>query len=222
MLCACLARNRAAGKGGQIIICCKPLATRLAKGQMSPPSAPAAARAPLLWLLLALPSLALVLRAAQPDADPDELANWSGQLAMVLFAAALASTGVARFAGQRLLRHRRALGLAAFGTSLVHLGLYAVAMGTTEAMVAELGAPGIWTGWAALALLVPLALTSRDAAMRRLGRAWKRVQRLAWPAMGFALAHTYLVHDGQRLALLLAGVLLVVQLSRFIPGRTRP
>jgi len=198
---------------------------------MSPLSAPAATRAPLFWLVLALPSLALIMRATQADADPDELANWSGQLAMVLFTMALASTGVAQFAGQHLfrhsralglLRHRRALGLAAFGTSLVHLGLYAVAMERVDAMVAELGAPGIWTGWAALMLLVPLALTSRDAAIRRLGRVWKRVQRLAWPAMGFALAHTYIVHDGERLALLLAGVLLLVQLLRFIPGRTRP
>ncbi len=180
-------------------------------------SRPLSSRTRLIWLGLALPALALLLLALRPEADPDELANWSGQAAIWLLVATLASTGIARWlpGGARLLVHRRALGLAAFGTSLVHLGLYVWAMGDVEAIVAEAGAPGIWTGWAALALLVPLALTSRDAVQRRMGRNWKRLQRLAWPAAGLALAHTYIVHDGQRLAMLLAGALILVQLWRY-------
>ena len=176
----------------------------------------------LIWLGLALPALAMLLLALRPEADPDELANWSGQAAVWLLVATLASTGIARWlpGGARLLVHRRALGLAAFGTSLVHLGLYVRAMGDVEAILAESGAPGIWTGWAALALLVPLALTSRDAAQRRMGRGWKRLQRLAWPAAGLALAHTYIVHDGQRLAMGLAGALVLVQLLRYSVKRT--
>lgn len=175
------------------------------------------------WLALALPGLAMLWLATQPDADPDELTNWSGQAAVLLLVAALASTGLARWrpSGARLLRHRRALGLAAFFTSLLHLGLYAWAMGSLQPILAEALVPGIWTGWAALALLVPLALTSRDAAQRRMGAGWKRLQRLAWPAVGLALAHTYIVHDGQQLALALAGLLALIQLSRHTPGRTR-
>jgi len=187
---------------------------------MSIAPAPASRRAPLVWLVLALPSLGLLLLAGQPEADLDVLTSWSGQLAMLLLASALASTGLASFLGQELLRHRRALGLAAFGTSLVHLGLYLAAMGALEPVLAEIAAPGIWTGWATLGLLVPLALTSRNAAQRRMGRRWKRLQRLAWPAVALALAHTYIVHDGQRLALLLAGLLIVIQLSRVTLGRT--
>lgn len=175
-----------------------------------------------LWLALALPSLALLAAAGQADADLDELTALSGQAAAILLVAAIASTGAARWLArpQALIRHRRALGLAAFGTSVVHLALYAAAMGALAPMLAELDAPGIWTGWAALALLVPLALTSTDAAQRRMGRGWKRLQRLAWPAAALALAHGYLVHDGQRLALLLAFTLAIFQLYRFNPGRT--
>ncbi len=176
----------------------------------------------LLWLALAVPSLWLLWRAGQPDADPDALANLSGQVAGVLLVAAIGLTGVARVhpALARLVRVRRAFGLAAFGTSAVHLLLYLRAMGALKPVLAELDAPGIWTGWAALLLLVPLALTSTDAAMRRLGRGWKRLQRLAWPAVGLALAHTYIVHDGQTLAMAMAAVLLLLQITRFNRGRT--
>ena len=41
-------------------------------------------------------------------------------------------------------------------------------METLRNILAELGALGIWTGWAAFLLLVPLALTSNDASMRAL------------------------------------------------------
>jgi sulfoxide reductase heme-binding subunit YedZ len=174
------------------------------------------------WLLLALPGLALLAATGQPEADLDLLTARSGQAAGVLLVAAIASTGAARWLSRpaALLRHRRALGLAAFGTSIVHVLLYIVTMGALRPMLAELDAPGIWTGWAALALLVPLALTSTDAAQRRLGADWKRLQRLAWPAVAVALAHAYIVHDAQTLALALAAVLLLSQLYRFNPGRT--
>jgi sulfoxide reductase heme-binding subunit YedZ len=178
---------------------------------------PARNRLPLspLWLVLALPSVWLLWQAGQPAADPDELAKLSGQVAGVLLVVAIGITGAAQ-----LVRVRRAFGLAAFGTSLVHLVLYFKAMGALEPVLAELDAPGIWTGWAALLLLVPLALTSTDAAMRAMGRNWKRLQRLAWPAAGLALVHGWIVHDGQTLAMALAAVLILLQITRFNRGRT--
>lgn len=178
-----------------------------------------------LWLLLALPCAGLLAAAARADADLDALTALSGQVAAVLLVAAIGSTGLARLwaAATGLLRHRRALGLAAFGTSLVHLLLYFWTMGALDgdwrAVLAELGAPGIWTGWLALALLVPLALTSTDAAQRRMGRGWKRLQRLAWPAVVVALAHSVVVHDGERLAIGLAVLLAGLQIYRFTPRR---
>jgi sulfoxide reductase heme-binding subunit YedZ len=172
-----------------------------------------------LWLALAAPALAVLFLSATPDADPDAMVALSGQLAAGLLVATIGSTGLAKWV-PGLLRHRRALGLAAFGTSLVHLLLYFDAMGALAPILAELDAPGIWTGWAGLLLLVPLALTSTNAAQSRLGRGWKRLQRLAWPAVLLALAHGYIVHDGQRLALLLGALLALSLIPRSIRGRT--
>jgi sulfoxide reductase heme-binding subunit YedZ len=176
-----------------------------------------------LWLLLALPCAGLLVAAGRDDADLDALTALSGQMAAVLLVAAIGSTGLARLwaAAAGLVRHRRALGLAASGSSAVHLLLYFWTMGALEgdwrAVLAELDARGIWTGWLGLALLVPLALTSTDAAQRRMGRGWKRLQRLAWPAVVVALVHTYVVHDGQQLALGLAALLAGLQIYRFTP-----
>lgn len=171
----------------------------------------------LLWPLLAAPSLWLLLQARAPDADLDALTAASGTWAAWFLVAALAITPLLRLVPvlAPLRPHRRALGLAAFGTGLVHLGLYVAAMGSLEPILAEWGAPGIWTGWLALLLLLPLALTSRDAAMRRLGRNWKRLQRLAYAAALLSFAHMVLVHDGIQDALWLAVPLLALQISRF-------
>lgn len=173
----------------------------------------------LFWLLLAMPATLLLAAARHADADLDALTAQSGEWAVWLLAAALAITPVVRLApGLGWLRgQRRAIGLAAFGTSLVHLGLYAAAMGAIPVMLAEIGVTGIWTGWAALALMLPMALTSNDRAMRRLGRSWKRVQRLVYPAALLAFVHTALVHDGLRHALWLGGALLLLEFTRFLP-----
>ena len=68
-------------------------------------------------------------------------------------------------------------------------------MGNLDDILAEIGAPGIWTGWAAFAIFIPLGITSNDAAMRALGRGWKRLQRLAYAAALLTLVHWMLVHN---------------------------
>jgi sulfoxide reductase heme-binding subunit YedZ len=44
-------------------------------------------------------------------------------------------------------------------------------------------------GFAALCLLVPLALTSTDRMQRRLGRRWRALHRLIWLVAALALLH---------------------------------
>ncbi len=178
----------------------------------------------LLWLLLAAPSLWLITEAFRAGADLDLLTATSGLWAAWLLVAALALTPLLRLLPSLgwLRPQRRAIGLAAFATSTVHLGLYGAAMADFDAIFAEITTAGIWTGWAALALLLPLALTSRDTAMRRLGRGWKRLQRLAYPAALLTLLHMGLVHNGWQGALWLAVPLLVLQLTRLLPRRALP
>jgi len=178
-----------------------------------------------LWVVLMAP-LGLLWGQAGAADDPDALVAASGYWAMAWLAIAAVMTPLARAWRPlaRLLWLRRAVGLAAFGASGVHLWLYVLAMrgfaepGGEWALIAdEAFTPGILTGWAALALMLPPALASNDAAMRVLRRAWKPVQRLALAAAVLALVHMAVVHDGMAWALAVAGVVGGLQLVRFFP-----
>ncbi len=155
---------------------------------------------PLLWALLAVPAAHILYRLLSEEILPDELVGPSGEWAARLIIVALMLTPLAQLlprvrAVGWLVRRRRAFGVAAFGYAVLHLAFYVAEMETVENMLAELGAPGIWTGWAAFALLLPLALTSNDASVRLLKRGWKRLHRLAYPAALLMLAHWIIVHN---------------------------
>jgi sulfoxide reductase heme-binding subunit YedZ len=174
----------------------------------------------LVWLLLALPlAAALVRHALTPDALPGDLLHPTGEWSARFMILALMVTPLLRLwphaGGVRFLaRHRRALGVAAFLYALAHTVAYVLDMGTLADMLAELGAPAIWTGWLALLILLPLGLTSNDAAVRALKSGWKKVQRLAYPAAVLTLLHWALVHDGLAAALIHFAPLALLQAMR--------
>jgi sulfoxide reductase heme-binding subunit YedZ len=181
----------------------------------------------LLWAALMAPLALLWWQALHPEADLDAAVAASGNWAIAWLVLALVLTPLARLlpAVRSGLWLRRAVGLAAFAASLVHLWLYALGMqayaepgGLWALIWAEAFTPGILTGWAALILLLLPALASNDAAMRTLRRAWKPVQRLAWPAAVLALLHMAVVHDGLMLALAVTGAAAALQLMRFFPA----
>lgn len=182
----------------------------------------------LLWALLAVPAVLILRRyATTPDIWPGDLLHPTGEWSARLIIVALMLTPLARlFPGvaaiRWLVRHRRAFGVAAFGYALLHLIFYILDMETVAAMLAELGAHGIWTGWLALACMVPPALASNDSAMRLLAGGWKRVQRLAYPAAVLTLIHWMLVHDGLALALVQFAPLILLETIRIVRHFTRP
>lgn len=174
----------------------------------------------LVWAALALPLLAALVRfALTSDAYPGDLLHPTGEWSARFIILALMVSPLRRLwprvrAVQLLARHRRALGVAGFLYALAHTVAYLLDMGTLADMLAELGAPAIWTGWAALVILLPLGLTSNDAAVRALRSGWKRLQRLAYPAAILTLAHWALVHDGLTAALIHFIPLALLQAAR--------
>ena len=184
----------------------------------------------LLWALLALPALPVLHRwLTEPDLWLEDLLAPTGLWSARLLIAALMLTPLAMLfprsqAVKWLVRHRRAFGVAAFAYAALHLLVYVLAMETVRAMLAEIGATGIWTGWLAFFCFVPLALTSNDASMRALRGGWKRLQRLAYPAAVLTLLHWLFVHDGFTEALLHFAPLAALQLYRLarFAGRHSP
>lgn len=180
----------------------------------------------LLWLVLALPAALMVGRFVSGEALAMDLYHPSGEMSVRLMVLALLPSPLAdAFGPNRFLRAwlaiRRNLGVAAFGYAVLHLAIYALDMQQLSAMLAELPIPGIWTGWLALlAMAIPAAI-SFDAAMRRLGRRWKTLQRLVYPAALLSLVHWLLLDWAWGPALVHLAPLVIAWLLRFTMRRGR-
>jgi len=119
----------------------------------------------------------------------DTLGIWGLRLLL----ATLAITPLRVLAGwPRLLAFRRMLGLYAFAYILLHFLFYLFvdqAFDWQQLAADIVKRPYITVGFTALLLLVPLAVTSTRAAMRRLGRHWQTLHRLVYPAAVLGCVH---------------------------------
>ncbi|HEY0096952.1 MAG TPA: protein-methionine-sulfoxide reductase heme-binding subunit MsrQ, partial [Archangium sp.] len=145
-----------------------------------------------------LSPLALLVLGAWRDtlgANPIEHAlNQTGMLALILLVASLACTPLKVVSGWTWpIRLRKLLGLLGFGYAVLHFLVYAgVDHGLDLPIILEDIAkrPFITVGFLALVLLVPLAVTSTNAMVRRLGfPLWQRLHRLAYVAASLGVVH---------------------------------
>lgn len=182
-----------------------------------------------LWLLATAPALALLGRALGDHlgANPVEAVTLDlGQWALRFLLLTLAATPVRRLTGWAiLLRHRRLLGLTAASYALLHLLVYAVldqGLLWSQIVADVLKRPFITAGMTAFALLLPLAATSFDAAIRRLGaRRWQALHRLVYVATSLALLHFWwkVKADTREPAIYLAVFGLLLAARWLAPGR---
>lgn len=176
---------------------------------------------PVFWLVLSIPALLLARGYWAGDIIAMDMLHPTGEFSARFMIIALMITPLSVIFGSRqwigwLMKRRRSFGLAAFGYGVLHLVFYVIDMEALKPILAEFWAPGIWTGWAALMVFVPLAITSNNASMRRLKQGWKRLQRLAYAAALLTLAHWLLIHDGVGGALAHFIPLLLLELLRVI------
>ena len=94
----------------------------------------------------------------------------------------------------RLLLVRRMLGVTAMVYGLLHLTLYVLDQKWSLGVVASEIVHRFYLtiGFIALLALIGLGATSTDAATRRMGRWWKRLHRLAYPAAVLAVLHYFI------------------------------
>jgi sulfoxide reductase heme-binding subunit YedZ len=93
-----------------------------------------------------------------------------------------------------LVQLRRMLGLYAFFYVLMHFLTWFIldqGMYWPGILIDIAKRPFITIGFAALLLLIPLALTSTNAMMRRLGKRWKKLHRLIYVIAPLGVVHYY-------------------------------
>lgn len=150
---------------------------------------------------------------------PDEpLLHWTGRIALIALVATLALSPVHLISGwQPVLAARRPLGVWAFAYALFHALTWAFLdqAGIWEFMRAEIASMAhLQLGIATLLLLLPLALTSTNAAVRTLTRArWHLLHLLVWPATLMAVVHAWMVARFENPLVVGLGLLVLVMLS---------
>ena len=160
-------------------------------------------------------------------ANPVEaVQNRLGFWAITLLAISLVPTPAKELLGVGWLqRLRRVLGVTAFAYALLHFLFY---VGVDKffdwrTISTDLTRrPFIMVGFAALLCLTPLAVTSTDGWVKRLGfNTWKRIHRLAYLAAALAVVHfVWRVKADLRRPLLFAAIFLALLAVR-LPGWVR-
>lgn len=154
---------------------------------------------PAVWTAGLVPAAAVGVRALQDALGANPIAealNRFGLTALVFLLLSLACTPAQLLTGWTWpVRVRRALGLIGFGYVSLHFLTYLVvdqqlALGE---VVEDIGKrPFITVGFAAWLLLLPLALTSTAAGVKKLGFVrWKRLHRLAYLCAALGVVHFY-------------------------------
>lgn len=92
--------------------------------------------------------------------------------------------------GLALNRHRRLVGVTVFVYAALHLTMYLIYEGGFGTLINDLSKPFILTGLVAFTLLLTLAVTSFDRAIRALGaKRWKNLHRLVYVIAALAAYH---------------------------------
>lgn len=152
------------------------------------------------YSVLALPIPALFYMAAtgQMGEEPVRaLEHEYGEIALKLLIAGLAVTPLRRYVGLNLLKFRRALGLMAFAFVVAHLGVWVVldmALRWSEMWADIWKRPYITIGMVAFVGMVPLAITSTNRALRKMGPVrWRKLHKLTYGVAVLAAVHFIMV-----------------------------
>lgn len=146
----------------------------------------------LVYLVGVIPPVWLFYQAMNGHlgADPVKaLEHQIGKLGLQMIVAGLCISPLRRFAGLSLVKFRRAVGLVAFFYVVLHFAAWLVldmGLRLDEALHDILRRPYVTAGMVGLAGLIPLAITSNNWSVRRMGPI--RWQRLHWLTYLVALA----------------------------------
>jgi sulfoxide reductase heme-binding subunit YedZ len=181
-----------------------------------------AALLPLGWLLFAL------FTGRVMGDQVKFMQHVTGDTVLTCLMLTLAITPIRRLTGwNEIVRVRRLIGLTAFWYACIHLTTYVVfdqdlsLMEITKDIAKH---PWVLVGFTAFLCLIPLAITSTNGWIRRLGKRWQRLHRLVYVAATAGVLHYFwLVKKDIHYPLIYGAILLGLLASRiwWAAGRAR-
>jgi ferredoxin-NADP reductase/DMSO/TMAO reductase YedYZ heme-binding membrane subunit len=155
----------------------------------------------LVWINGLIPALVLGWDAIQGQLginDVNYAIRTTGKLSIVFLTLSLLVTPLRKLTGWNpLIAVRRNLGLYGFYYALTHFSIFFAfdrdgSVGSTLTEIVE--RQYLWFGFGALLLMVPLAVTSTDGMVSRLGaKRWKLLHRLSYAVVFGAVVHFWLL-----------------------------
>ena len=182
-----------------------------------------------LYILLALPGIAVFVgEIMNPSADPvEELEHELGEFAIQLLVVGMLVTPVRDLLGVNLIKYRRAIGVMAFVYVLAHFLVYLL-------LDAQLDWAVIWkdlsqrtyiiVGFISFLILIPLAATSNNWALRKMGPVrWRRLHYFVYPAVILGAVHYVMLEKvWDEEALMYLAIMIVLVGYRFWPKGVWP
>lgn len=171
------------------------------------------------YSVLVLPAPYFFYLALTGGLGPDPvkpLEHKYGELALQLLIAGLMITPLRQHLGINLIKFRRAIGVMAFVYVLFHLLVWAILDVQALSRVIEdiIKRPYITIGMAGFLLMLPLALTSNNWSVRKLGAAaWRKLHKLTYLAVILGGVHFIWLVKGIQLEPLIYMVIILVLLG---------
>jgi len=115
-----------------------------------------------------------------------------GEVGLKLMVLGLLVTPLRKWTGVNLIKFRRAIGVTAFFFILAHFLVFAVldVQSVSRVWTEIVKRPYVTVGMASFLMLIPLAVTSNDLSVRKLGAAtWRKLHKLTYPAAILGAVH---------------------------------
>jgi sulfoxide reductase heme-binding subunit YedZ len=178
-----------------------------------------------LYIVAVLPPILMFFAALGGNLGVDPvkaLEHEMGELGLQVLIVVLAISPLRRFTGISLIKFRRALGLIGFFYIFLHLLVWLVLDVQIVSQIIKdiLKRPYITIGMAAFVLMIPLAITSNNRSLRKLGSKWRVLHKLTYPAIILGGVHfVWLVKGWQLEPLIYLAVILGLLAMRMKPKK---
>ncbi len=141
----------------------------------------------------------------------------TGVLTLIFLLITLSVTPLRKiFDWNSLIKYRRMLGLYAFFYGVLHLITYSIfdkSLSLSAIVSDTFQRPFIAVGMIAFSFMIPLAVTSTNAMIKRLGKSWGKLHKLTYLVAIGGVLHFYLIVKSDTFYPMIFGLILVILLG---------